>query len=60
MLAALLVVNKVRLFRRRHGAGRGCGLLPRRRWPGEAVRALAGRPTSRASLAALAPAVPSA
>ncbi|MFL6143612.1 MAG: glycosyltransferase family 2 protein [Labedaea sp.] len=51
-LAALLVTNKVRLFRRRHGrlhstAYRIAVLL------GESLRALAGRRTARASLTAL-------
>jgi N-acetylglucosaminyl-diphospho-decaprenol L-rhamnosyltransferase len=51
-LAALLVVNKVRLFRRRHNlptasAYYAATLL------GEGVRALRGRRTSRASVAAL-------
>jgi len=52
MLAALLIVNKVALFRRRRSAAAA--------WAyygavvaGEAVRALVGRRTSRASLAAL-------
>ncbi|WP_432835864.1 glycosyltransferase family 2 protein [Dactylosporangium sp. CA-092794] len=51
-LAALLVVNKVRLFKRRHtlpaaGAYYAAVML------GEGMRALQGRRTSRASLAAL-------
>ncbi len=52
VLAALLVVNKVRLYRRRHGpvAGTAYYLAV---LAGEAVRALTGRPTSRASLTAL-------
>jgi N-acetylglucosaminyl-diphospho-decaprenol L-rhamnosyltransferase len=52
LLAALLVANKVELFRRRRGAPVS--------WAyhavvalGEGVRALAGRQTSRASIAAL-------
>ena len=51
-LAALLVVNKVRLYRRRHGplAGLAYYLAV---LGGEAVRALAGRRTSRASVEAL-------
>jgi N-acetylglucosaminyl-diphospho-decaprenol L-rhamnosyltransferase len=51
-LAALLVVNKVRLYRRRHGplAGFAYYLAV---LGGEAVRALAGRRTSRASVTAL-------
>ncbi|MGW4793195.1 glycosyltransferase family 2 protein [Nonomuraea sp. NPDC004297] len=52
MLASMLVVNKVRLYRRRHGpvAGMAYYLAV---LAGEAVRALAGRRTSRASVAAL-------
>jgi N-acetylglucosaminyl-diphospho-decaprenol L-rhamnosyltransferase len=51
-LAALLIVNKVKLFRCRHGRGASTAysiavLL------GESLRALAGRTTSRASVAAL-------
>jgi GT2 family glycosyltransferase len=51
-LAALAVVNRVRLFRRRRGAIASSGyylavVL------GEAIRALAGRRTAQASLAAL-------
>ena len=51
-LYALLVANKVRLFRRRQSAPAWCAyylalLL------GEAIRALTGRPTSRAALVAL-------
>ena len=51
-LYALMVANKVRLFRRRHGmaqAGAFYGAVVL----GEALRAMAGRRTSRASLAAL-------
>jgi len=51
-LYALMVANKVRLFRRRHGvvvAGAFYGAVVL----GEALRALAGRRVSRASLAAL-------
>ncbi len=51
-LAALLTVNRVTLFRRRHGAAKGlayaAGVLI-----GTAARAAAGRLTARASLAAL-------
>ncbi|MFI7701642.1 glycosyltransferase family 2 protein [Nonomuraea sp. NPDC049480] len=51
-LAALLIVNKVRLYRRRHGPVSGAAyhlaVLA-----GEAVRALAGRRTSRACVVAL-------
>jgi GT2 family glycosyltransferase len=51
-LAALLVVNKVQLFRRRRGA-----LAARAYYlaviSGEAVRAVAGRRTARATVAAL-------
>lgn len=52
MLAALLTVNKVRLFRRRRG------FVPSLAYYlavvlGESARALAGRPTARASVAAL-------
>jgi len=51
-LSALITVNKVRLFRRRRGTLPSCAyyavtLL------GQAARAAAGRPTARASLAAL-------
>ncbi|MBF8192259.1 glycosyltransferase family 2 protein [Nonomuraea sp. K274] len=52
MLASLLVVNKVRLFRRRHGMLRGTAYFLAV-LAGEAVRALAGRRTSRASVVAL-------
>ena len=51
-LAALLTVNRVTLFRRRHGATKGLayatGVLI-----GTAFRAAAGRHTARAALAAL-------
>jgi N-acetylglucosaminyl-diphospho-decaprenol L-rhamnosyltransferase len=52
MLAALLTVNKVRLFRRRRG------FMPALAYYmavvlGESARALAGRPTAKASVAAL-------
>ena len=51
-LAALLTVNKVVLFRRRHGPGRAfayrCGVLL-----GMLIRAAAGQATARASAAAL-------
>jgi N-acetylglucosaminyl-diphospho-decaprenol L-rhamnosyltransferase len=51
-LAALLTVNKVTLFRRRHGAVSGlfysCGVLL-----GTLLRAVAGQRTARASVAAL-------
>jgi GT2 family glycosyltransferase len=51
-LAALLTVNRVKLFQRRHGATRGvtyaAGVLL-----GTAFRAAAGQATARASLAAL-------
>jgi N-acetylglucosaminyl-diphospho-decaprenol L-rhamnosyltransferase len=52
MLAALLTVNRVRLFRRRHGRLASLGyylaiLL------GESVRAVAGRRTARAAVVAL-------
>jgi len=51
-LAALLTVNRVTLFKRRHGAAKGlaysAGILL-----GTAFRAAAGRSTARASLAAL-------
>ncbi|MFC7103798.1 glycosyltransferase family 2 protein [Nonomuraea rubra] len=52
MLASMLVVNKVRLYRRRHGPVRGTAYYLAV-LAGEAVRALAGRRTSRASVAAL-------
>lgn len=52
MLAALLVVNKVRLYRRRHGPVTGAAYYLAV-LAGEAARALTGRPTSRASLTAL-------
>ncbi|MEV0162878.1 glycosyltransferase family 2 protein [Nonomuraea fuscirosea] len=52
VLASLLVVNKVRLFRRRHGPVRGTAYYVAV-LAGEAVRALAGRRTSRASVVAL-------
>ncbi|GAA4953009.1 GT2 family glycosyltransferase [Nonomuraea thailandensis] len=52
MLASMLVVNKVRLYRRRHGPVPGTAYYLAV-LAGEAVRALAGRRTSRASVAAL-------
>ncbi|MFB4272375.1 glycosyltransferase family 2 protein [Nonomuraea sp. GTA35] len=52
MLASMLVVNKVRLYRRRHGPVPGTAYFLAV-LAGEAVRALAGRRTSRASVAAL-------
>ncbi|NJP95140.1 glycosyltransferase family 2 protein [Nonomuraea sp. FMUSA5-5] len=52
MLASMLVVNKVRLYRRRHGPVSGAAYYLTV-LAGEAVRALAGRRTSRASVAAL-------
>ncbi|MGR6912900.1 glycosyltransferase family 2 protein [[Actinomadura] parvosata] len=52
MLASMLVVNKVRLYRRRHGPVSGTAYYLTV-LAGEAVRALAGRRTSRASVAAL-------
>jgi GT2 family glycosyltransferase len=52
MLAALLTVNKVALFRRRRGAP-AVWAYHAAVVAGEAVRALAGRRTSRASVAAL-------
>jgi GT2 family glycosyltransferase len=52
MLAALLTVNRVRLFRNRHGAFRGAGYFAAVVL-GELVRAIAGRRTSRAALVAL-------
>ncbi|GAA2212660.1 glycosyltransferase family 2 protein [Nonomuraea monospora] len=52
MLAAMLVVNKVRLYRRRHGPLSGTAYYLAV-LAGESVRALAGRRTSRASVAAL-------
>ncbi|WP_336209645.1 glycosyltransferase family 2 protein [Nonomuraea sp. LPB2021202275-12-8] len=52
MLAALLVVNKVRLYRRRHGRLSGLAYYLAV-LAGEALRALAGRRTSRASVTAL-------
>ncbi|MDF5755025.1 glycosyltransferase family 2 protein [Spongiactinospora sp. TRM90649] len=51
-LAALLVVNKVRLFRRRHGSIPGA-IYYLAVILGEAVRALTGRRTSRESVATL-------
>ncbi|TDD11494.1 glycosyltransferase family 2 protein [Nonomuraea deserti] len=51
-LAALLVVNKVRLYRRRHGPASGAAYYLAV-LAGEAVRALAGRRTSRACVVAL-------
>jgi len=51
-LASLLVVNKVRLFRRRHGRVASAAYFLAVAL-GEALRALAGRRTSRASFAAL-------
>jgi GT2 family glycosyltransferase len=52
VLAALLVVNKVRLYRRRHGPVAGAAYYLAV-LAGEAVRALTGRRTSRASVTAL-------
>jgi GT2 family glycosyltransferase len=52
VLAALLVVNKVRLYRRRHGLVAGAAYYLAV-LAGEAVRALTGRRTSRASVTAL-------
>lgn len=52
MLAALLVANKVELFRRRRGAPASWAYFGAVTL-GEAVRAAAGRRTSRASVAAL-------
>ncbi|UBU13955.1 glycosyltransferase family 2 protein [Nonomuraea gerenzanensis] len=52
MLASMLVVNKVRLYRRRHGPLSGTAYYLAV-LAGESVRALAGRRTSRASVAAL-------
>jgi N-acetylglucosaminyl-diphospho-decaprenol L-rhamnosyltransferase len=52
MLAALLVANKVELFRRRRGAPASWAYFAAVTL-GEAVRAAAGRRTSRASVAAL-------
>jgi GT2 family glycosyltransferase len=51
-LSALLVVNKVRLFRQRRGAPAGWAYFLAVAF-GEGVRALAGRPTARATVAAL-------
>jgi N-acetylglucosaminyl-diphospho-decaprenol L-rhamnosyltransferase len=51
-LAALCVVNRVRLYRRRHGVI-ASGAYYLSVLVGEAVRALAGRRTSRASVSAL-------
>lgn len=51
-LASLLVVNKVRLFRRRHGRVASAGYFLAVAL-GEALRALAGRRTSRAAVTAL-------
>jgi hypothetical protein len=52
VLAALLVVNKVRLYRRRHGPVAGAAYYLAV-LAGETVRALTGRRTSRASVTAL-------
>jgi hypothetical protein len=52
LLAALLVANKVELFRRRRGAPASWAYFAAVTL-GEAVRAAAGRRTSRASVAAL-------
>jgi GT2 family glycosyltransferase len=52
MLAALLAVNRVRLYRRRHGALAGFCYYVAITF-GEALRAAAGRQTSRAALGAL-------
>jgi GT2 family glycosyltransferase len=51
-LAALLIVNKVELFRRRHGFVRASAFYLVTLF-GESLRALAGRRTARASVAAL-------
>jgi GT2 family glycosyltransferase len=51
-LSALLVVNKVRLFRQRRSAPAGWAYFCAVAF-GEGVRALAGRPTARATVAAL-------
>jgi len=51
-LASLLVVNKVRLFRRRHGRVSSAAYFLAVAL-GEALRALAGRRTSQAAVAAL-------
>ncbi|TQS27792.1 glycosyltransferase family 2 protein [Microbispora sp. KK1-11] len=51
-LAALIVVNKVRLFRRRRGRIAAAAYFLAVAL-GEGVRALSGRPTSRAAVAAL-------
>ncbi|WP_049570801.1 glycosyltransferase family 2 protein [Nonomuraea sp. SBT364] len=52
MLAAMLVVNKVRLYRRRHGPLTGTAYFLAV-LAGEAVRALAGRAAVRAAVTAL-------
>jgi N-acetylglucosaminyl-diphospho-decaprenol L-rhamnosyltransferase len=52
LLAALLVVNKVELFRRRRGAPAAWAYFAAVTL-GEAVRAATGRPTAKASVAAL-------
>lgn len=52
MLAALIAVNRVRLFRDRTGPVRGAAYFAAVLL-GEAVRALRGRPTARAALVAL-------
>ncbi|WP_219504597.1 glycosyltransferase family 2 protein [Nonomuraea ceibae] len=52
MLAAMLVVNKVRLYRRRNGVVAGAAYFAAV-LAGEAVRALAGRRTARAAVTAL-------
>jgi hypothetical protein len=52
MLAALLCVNKVRLFRRRRGAAASLVYYLAVVF-GEGARALAGRRTSRAAVVAL-------
>jgi GT2 family glycosyltransferase len=51
-LAALTVVNKVRLYRRRHNAIKGSAFYAAT-LAGEALRAMAGRRTSRAAVAGL-------
>jgi GT2 family glycosyltransferase len=51
-LAALTVVNKVRLYRRRHNVVASSAFYLAT-LTGEAVRAMAGRPTSRAAVASL-------
>ncbi|MBU8812010.1 glycosyltransferase family 2 protein [Mycolicibacterium goodii] len=52
MFASMLTVNKVELFRRRHNRLHGAAYLAAVA-VGQGLRAVAGRPTSRASIAAL-------